>query len=220
MAPSHDDMSDIDAIAALARAEAEAAAIRARAEIDAQTVRATADADAAAVRARAHIEAAAMRRVAEDERREAQALLAEARRQTDGPRLAFGDARRTERETLDRLLATRADLHDAIERLTAMSEPVLDLTDGGMALADSAEIDDTDLVPLAAALDDRNGRSAVGTRALDGAPAVPVDPVEALVRSAIGRAVDSASTRDADQTRATEQPARRREQLRDGRNVL
>ena len=45
--------------------------------------------------------------------------------------------RLAEQQTLDRLLATRADLHDAIERLTEVSEPVLDLTDGAMAQAEA-----------------------------------------------------------------------------------
>jgi hypothetical protein len=46
------------------------------------------------------------------------------------------------------------------------------------------------------------------------------DPVDDLVRAAIGRAVDSAATPGRTQAFATEQPARRREQLRDGRNLL
>ena len=215
MAPTSDE---IEATALRARAEAEAAAIRGRAEVDALAVRAAADADAAAVRGQAELDAAATRRAADADRDEARRVLESARREAAQVRSeAVEVRRRTEQETLDRLLATRADLHDAIERLTEMAEPVLDLTDGGMQLAEAVAAADPHLVALDAVLEESVTEPVVpGTSGSES----PADPVEALVQAAIGRAVDSASEPGRTQAFVTEQPARRREQMRDGRKVL
>ena len=215
MAPTPDE---IDGIAVRARAEAEATAIRGRAEIDARAARAAAEADAAAIRGRAELEAAEARRAAAADREEARLLLDEARRRVDEMLAEASDVRRrAERQTLDRLLATRADLHDAIDRLSEVAEPVLDLTDRGMELAEAAAAD-PDLVPLGVVLDDAADDSAAAP--VPGADGVTDDPVESLVRSAIGLAVDAASVPGRTQAFGSEQPARRRKQLRDGRNVL
>lgn len=209
---------DIDAIAVKARAEAEAAAVVGRAEVDARAVLAAAGAEAAAVCGRAQVEAESVRAAAQADRDEARRVLDDARRRAGEILAAATDVRRrTEQETLDRLLATRADLHDAIERLTEMTEPVLDLTDGGMELAEAAVAEGAaDLVSLGAALEPASVDAAPpATGAEAGA-----DPVDALVRSAIGRAVESAAVPGRTQAFATEQPSRCREELRDGRNVL
>ena len=82
------------------------------------------------VRATAELEVAELRRSTERDRDEARIVLAEARLQATQMIADATDLRRrTEQETLDRLLATRADLHDAIARLTEMTDAVLDLTD-------------------------------------------------------------------------------------------
>jgi len=201
---------ETDAVALRARADAEAAAIRGRAEVDARALVAAADAEAAAIRGRAEVEAEAIRAAAVADRDEARRVLDEARRQSVEILAAAGDVRRrTEQETLERLLATRADLHDAIERLTEMTEPVLDLTDGGPEMAAEAGRSDVDAV-------DAPEPPVVPTPE----PARTVDPVDALVRSAIGLAVVSAAEPGRTQAFAAEQPARRRKELRDGRNVL
>ena len=220
---------EIEGIALLARAEAEAAAIRGRAEVDARAVLAEADADAVAVRGRAELDAAEVRRGADADREQARLVLEEARRRAAELVAEAEDLRRqTERTTLDRLLATRADLHDAIERLTEMTEPVLDLTDGGPETVGGASA--LHLAPIDDLADDSGGSGSGGDEADDGTgndgatvggpPSASEDPVEALVRSAIGRAVDSATAPGRPQPFATERPSRRREQLRDGRNVL
>jgi hypothetical protein len=217
VAPTPDD---IDLRALRARAEAEAAAIRGRAEVDAQAVLAAAEAEAVAMRGRADVDARATLAAAAADRDEARRLLDQARRTADQMLADAADVRRrTEQLTLDRLLATRADLHDAIERLTEMTEPVLDLTDRGMGLTEAAAIADAVLVPLGAAID-RTSAGSTPAPAPDASGDAVVDPLEELVRSAIGRAVDSAATPGRTQAFATEEPSRRREQLRDGRKVL
>jgi cell division septum initiation protein DivIVA len=196
---------EIEANAVRARAEAEANAIRGRAEVDATEVVSAAEADAAAIRARAELEVADLRRLTERDRDEARQALAEAREQSTR---MISDAtdlrRRTEQETLDRLLATRADLHGAIARLTEMTDAVLDITD------------DLEGAPPEAASE---GSSETATEAAPSSGASD-DPVGQLMRSAIGRAVDSASAAGRSQRWATDRPARKREQLRDGRSVL
>jgi V/A-type H+-transporting ATPase subunit E len=198
---------DIEARALRARAEAEANAIRGRAEVDAIAVISAADADAEAVRARAELEVDELRLAAERDREEAQRLLVETRRQCDRMIADANDLRRrTEQETLDRLLATRADLHGAIARLTEMTDAVLDITDEteGVVVADpegSADPESSDADVDAGASSDE-------------------DVVGQVVRSAIGRAVDTASSAARSPKWAADRPARRREQLRDGRTVL
>jgi V/A-type H+-transporting ATPase subunit E len=198
---------DIEARALRARAEAEANAIRGRAEVDAIAVISAADADAEAVRARAELEVDELRQAAERDREEAQRLLVETRRQCDRMIADANDLRRrTEQETLDRLLATRADLHGAIARLTEMTDAVLDITDEteGVVVADpegSADPESSDADVDAGAGSDE-------------------DVVGQVVRSAIGRAVDTASSAARSPKWAADRPARRREQLRDGRTIL
>lgn len=216
VAPTPDD---IDVSALMARAEADADAIRGRAEVDARAALAAADAEAAAVRGRAEVDARATLAAAAADRDEARRLLELARRRAEEMLLEAAEVqRRTEQVTLDRLLATRADLHDAIERLTEMTDPVLDLTDGGPHLAEVAADPDARVVPLSAVIDHPGSDPDASSGPAD-EPSTG-DPVDDLVRAAIGRAVDSAATPGRTQAFATEQPARRREQLRDGRNLL
>ena len=225
MAPTPDD---IDAIAQRARADAEAAAIRGRAEVDATATLAAAAADAAAVRGRAEIEADEMVRTAAAEREEAGRTLAAARLEAEAILAQAADVRRlAEQQTLDRLLATRADLHDAIERLTEVSEPVLDLTDGAMAQAAAEEAMASSPAPALAEgapepIDEVVDDDGDGAPAAAGSGNVEPsgDPVETLVRAAIGRAVETVSAAERARPGASEEPARRRKQLRDGRNVL
>ena len=232
MAPTPDD---IDATAQRARAEAEAAAIRGRAEVDATAALASAAADAAAVRARAELEADELVRAAAADRDAAERTLAAARLEAESILAQAADVRRlAEQQTLDRLLATRADLHDAIERLTEVGEPVLDLTDSAMA---RAAADPMAAVPAEAPAgrDPEPPRTRSMTSWTATATAtetivptasgpengeVSSDPVETLVRAAIGRAVETASAAERARTGTSEEPARRRKQLRDGRNVL
>ena len=228
MAPTPDD---IDAIAQRARAEAEAAAIRGRAEVDATAALASAAADAVAVRARAELEADEMVRAAAADRQEAERSLAAARLEAESILAQAADVRRlAEQQTLDRLLATRADLHDAIERLTEVSEPVLDLTDRTMAETATDALA-TAPAELPAERDPEPGDDDLGDLVEGGGDDGPAasepgngdvssDPVETLVRAAIGRAVESASAAERARPGASEEPARRRKQLRDGRNVL
>jgi cell division septum initiation protein DivIVA len=202
---------DIEARALRARAEAEANAIRGRAEVDAIAVISAAEADAEAVRARAELEVDELRLAAERDREEAQRLLVETRRQCDRMIADANDLRRrTEQETLDRLLATRADLHGAIARLTEMTDAVLDITDEteGVVVADPegpADLESSDA--------DAEAGSDVGSGSDE-------DVVGQVVRSAIGRAVDTASSAARSPKWAADRPARRREQLRDGRTIL
>jgi cell division septum initiation protein DivIVA len=194
---------DIEARALRARAEAEANAIRGRAEVDATAVISAADADADAIRARAELEVDELRQAAESDREEAQRLLVEARRQCDQMLAEANDLRRrTEQETLDRLLATRADLHGAIARLTEMTDAVLDITDETEGVVDG----------------DPEGPAEPGES--DAGSSSDEDVVGQVVRSAIGRAVDSASAAARSPKWAADRPARRREQLRDGRTIL
>ena len=200
-----------------ARAEAEATAIRGRAEIDARAARAAAEADADAIRGRAELEAAEARRAAAADREEARLLLDEARRRVDEMLAEASDVRRrAERQTLDRLLATRADLHDAIDRLSEVA-PNRSSTSPTAAWSRRRGRRRSRLVPLGVVLDD--GGLTIRPSAGSGSRGHR-RPGEPLVRSAIGRAVDAASAPGATQAFASEQPARRRKQLRDGRNVL
>jgi hypothetical protein len=196
---------DIDAAARLARAEAEAVAVLARAEIDAEVVRASAEADAAAERARAELDAITVRRAADADREEAARVLDEARAHADAMVSHAADVRRrAEQETLDRLRATRADLHDAIERLSEMTEPVLDLTDGTVELADALDLVGADVVALSGPI------TLVESPFVDDAQAqADSDPIDAMVRSAIERAADSASAEGRSQPWSSEQPSRR-----------
>jgi len=233
VAPTPDD---IDAIAQRARAEADAAAIRGRAEVDATAALASAAADATAVRARAELEADELVRAAAADREEAERSLAAARLEAESLLAQAADVRRlAEQQTLDRLLATRADLHDAIERLTEVGEPVLDLTDSAMARAAVDAMaagpakapagrdpetqdadDDVDEVDDGVDVDEDDLSTASGPANSEASS----DPVETLVRAAIGRAVETASAAERARTGTSEEPARRRKQLRDGRNVL
>jgi len=224
---------DIEAEAARARAQVDAAAITGRAEVDAQAIIAAAEADAAALRAQAELAADEYLRQAEAEREEARLVLESARAEADDLLAQASELRRrTEQETLRRLLATRADLHDAIERLREMAEPVLDLTDSAAALGGAGTItvpgstlSDLDEEPSEPMGPESMGPEAMGPEgSLEGAVSVGVeagaeaDPVATLVRSAIGRAVDSATRSGS--ARSGNRPAQWREQLRDGRNVL
>jgi hypothetical protein len=244
--------ADIDAIALRARAEAEAVALRAKAEVDAVAVRAVAESEAAAARARAEIEAHALRIGAEADRDEAARLLAETRHQVeqmlreaqariDAQTAAAADAavadaasapapveapRRSvaDRETLDRLQATRIHLHDAIERLAEMSEPVLDLTDG---------LPGSTTFPVAAGgldddpvLDDRLVRTLEQSDAGEGVADAPrpgtdaTDPVDAFVLAAIERAASSGVGVAEPDLWGGDHPSTRRRELRDGRDLL
>jgi cell division septum initiation protein DivIVA len=197
---------DIEATAIRARAEAEANAIRGRAEVDAVAMVSAASADADAIRARAELEVARMREAAAQDRAEAQELLAEARRTCDEMIAEANDVRRrTEQETLDRLLETRADLHGAIARLAEMTDAVVDITD------ETEGVPGTTAEPLGAPTEPAGQVPTDGT---------DDDVVGQVVRSAIGRAVDTASAAARSPKWAAERPARRREQLRDGRTIL
>ena len=199
---------DIEARVVRARAEAEANAIRGRADVDATAVMSAANADAEAVRARAELEALEARRAAELDREEAKRLLADARRQSDEMIAEATDLRRrTDQETLDRLLATRADLHGAIARLTEMTDAVFDLTAETEGVAHEDDQVPGDLAPVG------DAESNAGTESDE-------DLVGHVVRSAIGRAVDTASAAARSPKWAADRPARRREQLRDGRTIL
>jgi cell division septum initiation protein DivIVA len=202
---------DIEARALRARAEAEANAIRGRAEVDAIAVISAADADADAVRARAELEVDELRQAAERDREEAHRLLVETRRQCDRMVADANDLRRrTEQETLDRLLATRADLHGAIARLTEMTDAVLDITDE----TEGVVVDDPE-GPADPESSDADADADVGSGS-----GSEEDVVGQVVRSAIGRAVDTASSAARSPKWAADRPARRREQLRDGRTIL
>jgi len=213
VAPTPDEIAGT---AVRARAEVEATAIRGLADVDARAVLAAAEADANAIRDRAESELADARRASEADRAAAQLLLDEARRRADEILAEASDLRRrAEQQTLDRLLATRADIHDAIERLSDLAEPVIDLTDGGL---ERAAAGGPDLVPVGRVPEDALDGSSPASPAAAGEPAA--DPVDSLVRSAIGRAVDSASAPGRSPAFSTDRPARRRQQLRDGRNIL
>lgn len=210
---------DVDVSALLARAEADADAIRGRAEVDAQAALAAAAAEAAAVRGRAEVDARAALAAAAADRDQARRFLELARRRAEEMLVEAADVRRqTEQLTLDRLLATRADLHDAIERLTEMTEPVLDLTDGGLHLAGETSPAESRVVPLSAVIGQAGPETdrASGSFEADSTG----DPVRDLAEAAIGRAREAAAEPDRTPAFATEQPSRRREQLRDGRNLL
>jgi hypothetical protein len=216
VAPTPDD---IDVSALMARAEADAAAVRGRAEVDARATLAAAEGEAAAVRGRAEVDARATLAAAAADRDEARRLLEIARRRAEDMLAEAAEVqRRTEQLTLDRLLATRADLHDAIERLTEMTEPVLDLTDGGLHVAEAAGVADGRVVPLSTVIDPTPAESDATTGTSDAAASG--DPVHELVRTARDLAAEAAAVPGRAQPFATEQPSRRREQLRDGRNLL
>ncbi len=205
---------DIDAAAALARSEAEATAIRGRAEVDADAIRARALVDADAIRARAELEAEEARERADRDRARARRILEDARHEAEAMVADADEARKAGRQTLDRLLATRADLHEAIERLTEMTQPVLDLTDGVGTVRLEADLDslgDIDVVPLGAPL------APVGVAA---EMADDGDPVARFVRSALARAADSATQPGETEPWAGQLPSRKREELRNGRTVL
>jgi hypothetical protein len=238
--------ADIDAIALRARAEAEAVALRAKAEVDAVAVRAVAEAEAAAARARAELEAHALRIGAEADRDEAARLLAETRDQVEhmlieaqaridaqaaaaappaAPAAAPVEATHrsvADQETLDRLQATRLHLHDAIERLAEMSEPVLDLTDGlpgSMAhpgadgrIDDDAVVDDRPVRTSEARDGDPAGAPRIGVDA--------ADPVDAFVLAAIERASASGVGVAEPDLWGGDHPSTRRRELRDGRDLL
>ena len=100
-----------------------------------------------------------------------------------------------------------------------MTEPVLDLTDGGPPRSPRTPRPRAAVVPLSAVIDqpgaatdapERRGRRVRHRRS---------GPTT-WRRPAIGRASDSAAAPGRTQAFATEQPSRRREQLRDGRNLL
>ncbi len=206
---------DIDAAAALARSEAEATAIRGRAEVDADAIRARALVDADAIRARAELEAEEARERADRDRARARRILEDARNEAEAMVADADEARKAGRQTLDRLLATRADLHEAIERLTEMTQPVLDLTDGVGTVRLEADLDslgDIDVVPLGAPL------APVGAAAAEMAD--NGDPVARFVRSALARASDSATQPGETEPWAGQLPSRKREELRNGRTVL
>jgi hypothetical protein len=211
--------NDIEAEAARARARAEAEAITGRAEVDARAILAAAEADAAALRARAELEAEEHLRRAVAERDEARRMLEVARAEADDLLAQAADLRRrTEQETLRRLLATRADLHDAIERLREMTEPVLDLTDAAttFAMVPDTGAADSEALPDEVPVD--ASAAEAGQPDAGQSPGEEGDPVATLVRSAIGRAVDSASR--VGPGWSGDRPAQWREQLRDGRNLL
>jgi hypothetical protein len=207
---------EIEGAALRARAEAEAGAIRGRAQVDADAIVAAAEADARAIVARAELEAAASRDQAEADRRRAAEVLDGARREAEAMVAEATDLRRrTEQQTLERLLATRDDLHGAIERLTEVAGPAVDLTDAAPGGPSPA-------APGAARPEGGGHNGSAAHLVPVGGPevgAAPDDPVGAVVRSAIGRAVESATAWGRPRS-AEGEPARQREELRDGRHVL
>jgi hypothetical protein len=242
--------ADIDAIAVRARAEAEAVALRAKAEVDAVALRAVAESDAAAARARAEMEAHALRLGAEADRDEAarllvetrhqvEQMLAEARARIDAQVTAAAAAPATlaepapseaprrsaaDQETLDRLQATRLHLHDAIERLAEMSEPVLDLTDG--LPGSTTHLADDGGLRHGPSSDDQPVRTLEAPDGDDPAEAPrtgadAADPVDAFVRAAIERASASGlGVGEPDLWGGDQHPSTRRRELRDDRGLL
>ena len=153
-------------------------------------VRAEAEGQAAAARSRAEAEAADLRKEAKAHLLEAEKTLAEARAQAE---LVVRDAEHqaeeihhAERVARQRLLATRTDLQNLIDRLGGpANKSVLDLTSDTGADVDAGDEDVTDGPDLLAT----GGPSTeVGTPAT--APAELGDPLLRMVRAAVGRAAE------------------------------
>ncbi len=163
----------------------EIAAVLRAARDSAGAVRAEAEGQAAATRSRAEAEATDLRKEAKAQLHQAQQTLAEAREQAE---LLVREAehhaegvKHAERVARQRLLATRTDLQNLIDRLGSPNgTAVLDLTTGDEA--DDAPADGRDLL-------------ATGGPSADvGAPAEPPaelgDPLLRMVRAAVGRAAE------------------------------
>lgn len=230
--------AEVDAVALRAVAESEAAAARGRAELEAHALRIGAEAD--------RNEAA---RLLSDARLQVERMLLEAQARIDAqadalaaqaatratvvaapaaeapePVVPPAPPRRSaaDQETLDRLQATRIHLHDAIERLAEMSEPVLDLTDGRPGSVTFPGDDPFDERPV---FGDRPARTPdqpdVDTepdpvRAASDAS----DPVDAFVLAAIERASTSGVGVAEPDLWGGDHPSSRRRELRDGRDLL
>ena len=176
--------------------------IRGRAQVDADALIARIQADADALIARAQREAAELIGRADADRDRARRTLLDARQRADALLNDAEEVRRAGRQALERLVGTRSDLQNAIDRLAEVaSDPVLDLT-GGEGVLRLAELpDDEELYPEP--------------------PPADLDPVTSAVRSAIGLAAGAASEPGRPQPWADDRPARQRAELREnGRAVL
>lgn len=237
--------AEAEAVALRAKAEVDAVALRAVAESDAAAARARAELEAHALRIGAEADRDEAARLLADARHQVEQMLVEAQARIDAQAAAAEAAaaatstaptagaaatpvevpRRSaaDQETLDRLQATRLHLHDAIERLAEMSEPVLDLTDG-LPGSLTRRVDDGRLGddPV---VDDRTVR-AVGAPDGDDAPeasrvgADASDPVDAFVVAAIERAAASGVGVAEPDLWGGDHPSTRRRELRDGRDLL
>ncbi len=164
----------------------EIAAVLRAARDSAGAVRAEAEGQAAAARSRAEAEATDLRKEAKAQLHQAQQTLAEARSQAE---LLVAEAehhaeeiKHAERVARQRLLATRTDLQNLIDRLGAPDgKAVLDLTDES---SETVETPADAIDPL-----------ATGGPSTDiGSPADPPaelgDPLLRMVRAAVGRAAE------------------------------
>jgi hypothetical protein len=233
--------AEAEAVALRAKAEVDAVALRAMAESDAAAARARAELEAHALRMGAEADRDEAARILAETRHQVDQMLAEARTRIDARVTAAAaeppaaaraavraatapseEPRRSaaDQEALDRLQATRLHLHEAIERLAEMSEPVLDLTDGlpGSAshLADEGGLRRDPVV------DDRPVRTI---EAPDGddppdAPLAAADAVDAFVLAAIERASASGLGVGEPELWGGDNPSTRRRELRDGRDLL
>ena len=177
----------------------EIAAVLRAARDSAGAVRAEAEGQAAAARSRAELEATDLRKEAKAQLHQAQQTLAEAKDQAE---LLVREAehhaeqiKMAERVARQRLLATRTDLQNLIDRLDGPTgRSVLDLT-GATESAESDEVGATD------------GRAEVLVGAGPGSPvgAAPAaaadgvgDPLLRMVRTAVGRAAEHSGAESAD----------------------
>lgn len=227
--------AEVDAVALRAVAQSEAAAARARAELEAHALRIGAEADrdeAARLLSDARLQVERMLLEAEariDAQADALAAQAATRAtvvaaEAPEPVVPPAPPRRSaaDQETLDRLQATRIHLHDAIERLAEMSEPVLDLTDGRPG---SVTFPGDDPFYERPVFGDRPARTPEQSD-VDTEPD-PVragsdasDPVDAFVLAAIERASTSGVGVAEPDLWGGDHPSSRRRELRDGRDLL
>lgn len=164
----------------------EIAAVLRAARDSAGAVRAEAEGQAAAARSRAEAEATDLRKEAKAQLHQAQQTLAEARSQAE---LLVAEAehhaeeiKHAERVARQRLLATRTDLQNLIDRLgTPNGKAVLDLTDESEETAEGA----TDGIDLLA-----TGGPSTDVGSPTEPPAELGDPLLRMVRAAVGRAAE------------------------------
>ena len=168
----------------------EIAAVLRAARDSAGAVRAEAEGQAAAMRSRAEAEANDLRKEAKAQLHEAQQSLADAQQQSE---LLVREAehhaeeiRHAERVARQRLLATRTDLQNLIDRLGGPNgKAVLDLTSDTDAAEGTEEAADTPAAdPLA------TGGPSTEVGAPPAPPAELGDPLLRMVRAAVGRAAE------------------------------